>query len=542
MRPAKQPPRRTGRRTGSLTITRWLTMPRRLKTLPWPRAFRWLAIGLLLGVVAGIRVHFIARTPPNHDEAMYLAAGARIAAGETPYIDFAYVQTPYWPYVYGALFDLLDVDRHVFAAQAATLTMFAFMVACVAFAAWRQSKSAWLAGSIAVLMWLDPILLRVAAIPSNHMPCAALALAGTLLFGVAFTSSRGHWRAAGSGFLMAVAVGVKLYALPLLLMLGLASLLWGHSGRWRRTVFYGAGVVAGLTPLGLLWATDPDAFWFNNIEYHQLNALYIAADSERTSIAERFLFTIRRPRSPTLSLVCGAIVVLQLPLIWGAIKKRSFAEIPATLSLTWLGLLTTFVSALVPVPSHMQYGSLFLPFLYAALAMHAYGATPWPRRGVIAVMTASLMYASPFFLSYARTLRSNLLPTAEQTYQTGQSLREALEQRDVSGPIATLEPQFAVEAGWPFLREFATGVFTFRVADRVAKADQRTFHIVGPKSCPERFQTIEPAAIFVRGERKYTKSFVRYARAQRMAGVRAAEGIVYVPRARRKALQQNQRR
>ncbi|NMB90816.1 MAG: hypothetical protein GYA17_20845, partial [Chloroflexi bacterium] len=62
----------------------------------------WLLVPILLFTVAGVFARVM--TGLDHNEHMYVTAGVLVSQGRQLYRDFAYLQMPYLPLLYGGLY------------------------------------------------------------------------------------------------------------------------------------------------------------------------------------------------------------------------------------------------------------------------------------------------------------------------------------------------------------------------------------------------------------------------------------------------------
>lgn len=204
---------------------------------------------------------YVTAERPNQDEGWYLSAARQVRAGERPYLDFAYVQPPLLPYVYG----LLGADRSVSAGRSVTLLFSLLAVLFVGLAAWRNGALAGL--TAALLLGLTPFVL------SQHSIVKTYALANCLVAGGLLLAVRAGPRAA------MVAGAAACFALAALVRNSVATALLGYwlwllvePGRRRQ---FGAALLAGLAPvvIGMLpfLVADAGAVRYNLFEHHAAN-------------------------------------------------------------------------------------------------------------------------------------------------------------------------------------------------------------------------------------------------------------------------------
>ena len=72
----------------------------------------WFLIPILMFAIAG--AFAMNMTAFWYDEHMYITASVFVAQGKELYKDFAYLQTPYLPFLYGSLYRILGIESYYF--------------------------------------------------------------------------------------------------------------------------------------------------------------------------------------------------------------------------------------------------------------------------------------------------------------------------------------------------------------------------------------------------------------------------------------------
>ncbi len=228
------------------------------------------ALALLLAAFLGLGLFSQAVHNNSHNEQMYVTAGYLLAQGERLYTDFAFVQTPYSPLIYAAVFRL--TGGYYLSAKLVNLAFLAFAADCFASARRRthddQRRTA------GALFLANYYLLRAAIEASNYtMPIAFSAMAyalflrytGLLRRPLAFFAAGAAGQANGAKSLRNPAGALRPGCAALSRR---ASLPQPHH---RRSLPAG-GTVAGAVPA--LLRRDWERFAFNNLGYHLLNTTW----------------------------------------------------------------------------------------------------------------------------------------------------------------------------------------------------------------------------------------------------------------------------
>lgn len=460
----------------------------------------------LTAVVAGLLFLALAMCAPlSRDEHMYVAAGALLRNG-TLYKDFAYVQTPYLPYVYAALFAgsggawLLLVAR-VFTAATALLMVWAVYRAC------RQvGASAATAGGCTLLFATHHLVLFCFPYARNHVPalaCATLALV-LVLRAVLHPAGR-KWACVGAGVLVGAALGLKLTQAPAAVAL-LAGLLVCPRGlswkaRWRDGVVpFGIGLLVALLPALLIaqhvgW----DVFAFNNVGYHQLNAAWRALNepARGTGAMGKLLYTLEYA-------VKGSGVLLLAGVAMMAFRTRAEPRPAApsgdALIVTLLALVAAVVAAVVPTPMQRDYLAGAVPPVAVLLAwLVARRPSVSPEHVVVGLASASLVVGTVTSLRHLRYLPDAEHWTPIAVHRAGIELsRVVAEAGNPPGRIATLVPVYALEGGLPIYSELATGEFLYRSGDAIDPERQKLYRMTSPATVGDLLAAEPPAAVWTR--------------------------------------------
>lgn len=197
----------------------------------------------------------------NADEGFYLAAGERVAHGAQPYADFFYPQMPYLPFVEAGVFALTGTS--LFAARMISVVPAALLAGVLALAAVQRERRVAVGIAVAMAYGTHVLMLSYVTVVKTY-GLSNLLLVVALLSVVDGSSSLRRCGVAGA--CAALAVGTRLPAAAILLVL----FLWCWTGGSRRALAFAAGAVLAGLPVLVLAAYDPQAFWFDNVGFHDL--------------------------------------------------------------------------------------------------------------------------------------------------------------------------------------------------------------------------------------------------------------------------------
>ncbi len=433
---------------------------------------------LLIGTLALLAM----ARPIDHDESQYVAA-AVLAWGKLPYRDFAYLQTPLQP----LLLAPFAVLAGVFAYPALRLinAMLGAVAVVAIYGAAREGGAAprpALAGA-ALFATCDIFLFSVSVARNDALPVAMLAGACWLIL----RASNGRGTMGGAmliGLLLAGAAAAKIsYALP-----AAAYGLYALVDRQHRPVAIALGAAPMAVLVAWLWALAPSAFWFDVITFPAQAPIDWYASG---------------PRATKLSMVAKLTDTLKflalgpaLLALWVVVRQRG--KLQRTRILGAL-IVAGLIAALLPTPTWRQYLLPVLPPLFIRLALAWHARPPGSGQRVAAIILACAGLA-PSVEALIGASRSGL-PIA-QAARESTTIAAALDSAGVTGPIATLSPQFVPGTGRPIDPRFATGPFLYRSRALLDAAQARRWQMItSDRGLPI---TPPPAALLIGGEDRWT--------------------------------------
>ncbi|WP_267351852.1 DUF2029 domain-containing protein [Sphingomonas sp. GM_Shp_2] len=409
------------------------------RLLPW---------ALLAAVLMGLT---LTRTV-DHDESQYVAATVLAAHGLMPYRDFAYLQGPLQPLLFAPLAWAAGAWTWP-ALRLVNALLGALTIAFVHRAVRRLGAAPRAAAAAAGLMLRCDILLFSIGVARNDALPAALFAAAL----VVMTRLRGGAATRGSalltGLLLGAAAAAKVsYALP-----AIAYGVWALAAPRRHRPLW---LILGAVPPALLvawcWWSAPEGFLFGVFHFPaDAPAEYYALHPWKLSLAAKLVDSLK-------FLALGPALVA-LAFVIGRGRMRALAPL----------LFACAVAALAPQPTWRQYWLPFLPPLFIALAL-AWHRRPPGRNWRIAFGITAAAGLAP---SVAALVTANGMSLGE-AMRTSAAIRATMDRAGVTGPVATLSPQFLPATGRLPDADFATGPFYFRSRHLLDPAAESRLHLL----------------------------------------------------------------
>ena len=470
---------------------------------PARRLSMLLLLGSLLLALVGAFAHSMLEF--DHNEQMYITAGVLVAQHKQLYQDFAYLQTPYLPLIYGALLRAFHISAY-YLLFGKLFSYICYVAACVTLFWITYMVTGRRVASLAtaILFALNSAVVNVSAESSNYiLPITCTFLAFALFVYGNERQWTDRFALFGCGLLVAIASGVKLYYVTALLPFTILLLGFPRQRSVGQRLVYrflpfSLGVVCGLTPLLIYLYTDFDRFLFDNLTFHALNTQWRILDG--TSEAMSLPAKLQVAGTALLRLDTGLILYASLlALVWlggghwfrpsaPPEEPRSSKDAvlqPTTLYTLLTALLTLagLVTAFVPTPAFGQYFVMPISFLFLLFGVQlARFPVVWHWLQEFLLLTAvlvTLLFVAPARLGEIQQAvdLSNWRPL--RIHDTAYAIRAALRKAGVplTGQVATVSPLYAVEANLPIYPELASGQFLFRIGDLLSEAER--LHYVG---------------------------------------------------------------
>jgi hypothetical protein len=473
------------------TVRDDMLLPGRMRALTW----RHLLIGLGLLVVL---VAAALRSDLDWDENMYLAAGV-LSRDHVIYRDFAFLQTPYLPLLYGFVFRVTGTTHFLLAARLVNV-VFAWTLVVLAFAIARRAAGDAIGFCVAILIACNEIiLLRLSTSCNDVLPMTA-SLGACLLLTQALADADGAelapWRTAAAGALLAIATGSKLYYAVTLPAAALVLCVLPTGVPVGRRLVQGvvplaAGALVALAPILIMLARNWRVMAFDLVGYHLTNSRWRMLYPDPTPIPTRPIRVWRVASLPT-----NATLILLL--VFFGLQLRRRLRTPDS---AWLFLSLTVacgLASLVPKPSWEHYFILPIPFAALLVAFLYARLEPEQKTAALRVLVSAAVIAAIFggmrllrHMVVWRHLDDSLVADVHDDADHG--LRPLVGK----GRVATLFPLCPIEAGASIYPQLATAAFTYRVGDMVPDDLSQAARITSPHRIAALLDAETPAGILV---------------------------------------------
>lgn len=460
-----------------------------------------------LGVLAAVLFAAAMTEGLNYDEEQYVG-GAYFVRTLSAYRDFVSLQPPVYTWVVGAAFRLSD-GWYLLVAR--TVTWVFAVGSCLLLYSLLRTTGAGRPASFLLLLGFvtSPFVREPLTNTRNDVMPLFLLLAG-LRVGIRSDGciSASALRILSSGLFVTLAVSTKfsyLFGAPILAFALLHSGTLDRSSPRtlgvRRVGWFLTGSALGALPLAYCLAIDPERFFACTVSYH-LQAMpswyrsqgygdILTLKHELTSFLSRMT---ESGNAALLFVFISALLALVARGPWG-LGRRLLCD-SRVLALAAL-FAAAMLTAILTGPHAMYYappaalGTLLTGCVYAAARP---GLPRWLGGAVLAV---ALLLTTPALQDYRwRVSRSRDLNrwVGIQTHRSALRIAAMLEERGVTGHVATLFPVLVLDAN-VVLPQFASGPFLFRSAYFYGARRVAWLHAAGPATLDSLFAAAPPAAI-----------------------------------------------
>ena len=414
---------------------------------------------------------------PNQDEGWYLEAARLVTSGRTLYSDFAYVQPPLLPYVYGALggHHSIEAGRNL-SALFATLA-----IGLIGLAAWRVGAAGGLIA--AALLAFCPFAITIQVLVKTYALTATLLALGCLLA----LRVPGRGGVIGASLAFALVTLTRNSAAPVLV----GWWLWLALDRDRRRYLLLA-VAASILPLVAVylpfWLRDRAALYYNLIGHHASQSIAEGGTSRQVQLASMLVVA-----SSMVSAAPAMITLLGVG--WFTQRQRLTDDERAAASLAAILLVMLSASQFVSAHPFQEYQVLALP-PGALLAGLIWG--PVLARSSERPMLTGLLVAMVGLVPLVAIgpdmwdLPGLKMPGGIQG-PLHQVVRLVQAHSAPNEPIFTFQTNVAIEANRRLTPGLTLASFSFVSSDDEA----RRLHLMSPGLLREQFETALPATVVV---------------------------------------------
>lgn len=466
----------------------------------------------------GISILMVSRTVSgniSHDENQFIAPGQFLAYdGLLPYVDYPYTHMPY-----AIPFYALSALASDFDLLAGRILSSLFWLGCIVLmvgigrrltrgSEGESREPSWwrLAWEFCLVFALvqDATAQFVLRAALNHAQATFFSLLATLFFvrGTQDAERSRRW-AFLSGACIAVAGLTRFNYASLLVVLCAAwlirSLQVGRHQWMRLMLAYAGGALAASLPALALAALAPGQFYYGNLVYIRLNAVYYEMLLHRSGMdmADKLGGFVSVLRDQPLELVLYGVLLYTV--IRAAIQARRSKAPPDIARLTIAAVAAAlWTTAFAPTPALLHYLAAPLPFLFILLLSFEIRlpryATGARALGALAVATAAVIgmwRSNP--LGEVSTLAQPELWPPVQVHDLALSIRELVPR----GKVLGLQSMVPLEAGLDAYPFTATGPFSWRTSLLLTPDRRREYKVTSPEELAALLDNAPPDAVLV---------------------------------------------
>lgn len=401
------------------------------------------------------------------DEGYLLMAAKLVSEGKLPYRDFFFPQGPILPYVYAALLSPFGITWQSGRLLSA---LFAAGTGWLALVAIERRGGDFRAKALGAFLFTTTTLAFVwLPIAKTYSLAAFFSMAAYVATLPSIGEKRATWRAIWFGLSAAMAVGVRLYCVALVLLLFWKSL---RKNRGRDLALASGAFALGLLPSLWICTFDPYNAFYGLLGYH-LNRSELGLGA---SLSQKVL-VLRELVGFGPSGHAAGLQLFALLLVLVTAGRRGTLHFRRDGAL-WMAAGLAIVSVL-PTPTYSQYFALCTPFVIPVVALSAFRG--WPKLSTrttrFALAAALSAYAALGAFEWFRYGFSgkNVIgvdrPSA-WTLSASTQMARLLDAHAPCGPVLASWPGYLLESkAVPFER--TENHFSTHAGQAIASADER---------------------------------------------------------------------
>ncbi len=477
------------------------------------RGNRLRRFGVTLAVVYCVLMCFttVSKVIPVRDDNMYISS-AVLLEEYTLYDEFAYLQTPYMPYIYNAMFKPFGYGRPLLIGKIFKFLLAMGILGLTYVLIKKLSGSRGISLAFILIMVNNQIFqFNILFVRNYDLPLLLTLGAFVYLLSGRASPVWSIRKAIVTGVLCGFCIGIKLtYApLPLVLLVSMVHENGISKALLRYFVAFSISMIVVLIPaIVILIRVGWDITYYNNLGFHLLNAEWfreLAGDEVIATNAaitvwekiEYFIFVLFREFSNAL---------LMFPLLFGAVLHRKRLGVllhsrgthfSMFLMLFFIGLLMFFAAT----PSWHWYLYL-VTFSAVILASVICGDMSIELKRVMKVIiwSIAIILICSHIEADIKILGNAFKPSkwaTTQVYDDMTALKELVPDSVSMLPMATVHTALALEVGMDIYPELACGDFTCRTSGMLTAEQRRKYSIIDPTEFDSLFAKRPPCAILI---------------------------------------------
>jgi hypothetical protein len=450
----------------------------------------YIVVMLTFAVYSAGLAYYAATRPIDGDEGFYATASRLVWQGKAPYRDFFYQQSPLLPYLYSWMWAVHPqslVAMRLISAACGSIAVLLWGVCLVSLK--RLPPNLALATFAAVILnpyWVSwNVVVKTFSVANLLMTVATICIYGAL------HSTRLRWYFA-AGLALGACTSVRSFYGPVLLVV-LGRLFYRDRQTsklpYQKTLTFLVGSICGLLLMIVSFVRDPQAFLFNNIRYHQLDAGYILWNGKIVEGYQSFRHTILVYFDTIVVRLLGAHPYLTISIVLSVVggvsvwKLKKSDEGPYNdadylyFQVALLMTATYTAVALIPFPPYDQYfDSPLVPFLVPFMTEGL--RVIWKagkKRTIALALVAPILFAIEIGVESATQSRDpvwTLANYAEVTHLIAINTRPGEE-------VLSFWPGYVFGSGTQYFPGLENQ-FVYRIMNKVSPAERARYHVISP--------------------------------------------------------------
>jgi len=454
------------------------------------------------------------------DEKMYVTAGV-LVQDHALYTEFSYLQMPYLPLMYGAVFQFTGTEKYTLTARLLNVVFTVVSSIFLFLIAYRLSDNVFIGLSALILFVFNEIIIYTMGFAWNAVMPITFSLVGIYLFMISIRgNSVSMIGVAACGLFLALAAGTKLYYGVVIIPFIIVALFWPRSCSIRHRLKILvlpliAGFIVGSLPVLYYMVRDFDIFWFNNVGFHFIDKHELTG-VDGMSIFQKFRVGLYMLGKETLLILFIGLlfVIVQIIDSLKNIKGRVLNYISKEVVLLLILLTLTIPATFIGTPVIKHYFALPVPFVIILIPA-LYGVLPEERRKAAQVLLLCLiivagLYGGPQLYGNIDRLAAVNKWEPNRVHTEAQELRESIGKLQDDDKVATLYPLYAVEAGLPVYKEFSSGTFLYHVGDLLGEEKRRRYVTTSPNTLADFFEQNPPKVLLLANLQSFDAPFYEF--------------------------------
>lgn len=452
----------------------------------------------------------------GRDEHTYCTAGYMINQGKLIYRDFSYIaQMPYHPLLCAGLYKLFDTSYYLLTARLLSFVCEVIILMCIVGIYRRAFKPAIVLGYLlgvtaAGLYVLNEYVDYSTGFAWNNSAVLACVMAALWLsFDIDFERPRRRLFIIGA----LLTVGMFMRSTTIVVLAAFTVMLWLRSrGRIPAKIKSMLPFVSGIAvfsawPVSVIIRSGR-AFWLNAVRIPELNAEFLYPLG---MVFDKFSLLVGAILSPSYLMLAVISLILLILAFTGRIRCEAREKSNAVFSVV-ITILFFIIAFLLPA-MWRQHLAAPVPFILVSFALplsclyREFCTADKQNRlfrivlyAVAAGVFVSLLYRPDRFIMRIGDIvdREQWVPV--RIHRISQDIYA---KASGSKLTLTLSPLYAIEGRCKIYTELSSGVFVYRVADRLNEEEIKITHTVSPSTLDKLIEKCPPSVVIAAEQMRF---------------------------------------